>query len=146
MTVKRYSCGSCNVCCNLLAVVDLDKPPRQWCHNALRPHGGCAIYPTRPEACKTYECLWLQSQNRVDEGEVMPIGLRPNRSGVLFALWDEDNPKKMYVHVAPENADRWRQPMVMDYINTFRMKGATIEVIIGSRRVVLEPENEECPA
>ena len=73
-------CGSCNVCCVALTIDDpeLRKVQGFRCHNA-QPDNSCAIYPTRPRTCRTFNCGWRLLKWVRD-------GLRPDRSGVLFRL------------------------------------------------------------
>lgn len=71
------SCGTCTVCCQALEIAALAKPAGILCrHNT---GAGCGIYPTRPSACATWNCLWLKIP-------ALPDALRPDRSGVLFSL------------------------------------------------------------
>lgn len=75
--VPDRSCGQCTACCRLLEIEALGKPAGILCqHNT-----GCActIYPERPEACARWHCLW----RRIG---ALPEDLRPDRSGVIFAL------------------------------------------------------------
>ena len=64
MTSPSNRCGSCTMCCRVFAISEFDKPADKWCKHCAMGKG-CTIYETRPERCQTYECLWLQSQNRV---------------------------------------------------------------------------------
>ena len=58
MTERK--CGSCSLCCKLLAVTELDKPLGKWCEHCKPGRGGCGIYDNRPESCREYECHWLR--------------------------------------------------------------------------------------
>ncbi|HYZ63897.1 MAG TPA: YkgJ family cysteine cluster protein [Acetobacteraceae bacterium] len=73
-------CGSCNACCVSLTIDDpeLQKPQGFRCKNA-RPDNSCAIYPTRPQTCREFNCGW-----RLLKWVKQP--LRPDRSGVLIRL------------------------------------------------------------
>ena len=54
-------CGSCGLCCKVMAIKELKKPGGTWC-----PHWekgtGCTIYGTRPQECKDFNCIWLVSK------------------------------------------------------------------------------------
>lgn len=77
------TCGSCTMCCKLMGVPELDKPPGEWCKHC-DPKVGCTIYDDRPESCKDFECLWLQAQSREVKSMLMGPGLKPNQcKGVI---------------------------------------------------------------
>jgi hypothetical protein len=54
-------CGSCSLCCKLIAVVELNKSVGQWCRHCAPGKGGCLIYDDRPPSCRGFHCSWLQS-------------------------------------------------------------------------------------
>jgi hypothetical protein len=68
-------CGACMACCTALAVAALEKPSGVRCPHAC---GGCRVYPTRPEECRTFACAWLQGLGRDED--------RPDLAGVLVDL------------------------------------------------------------
>lgn len=81
------TCGDCTLCCFEMAVEEIDKPMCATCPSVTK--GGCGIYQTRPESCRTFECMWLEEP---------PYGLphllseeeRPDKCGVMFhAAGDE---------------------------------------------------------
>jgi hypothetical protein len=78
--VATRSCGECNVCCVALAIDDpeLQKLEGHPCRNAQRDHG-CAIYATRPQACRAFYCGWRRLK-------WIRETLRPDKSGVLVRL------------------------------------------------------------
>ena len=78
--VATRSCGECNVCCVALAIDDpeLQKLEGHRCRNAQRDNG-CAIYATRPHACRTFYCGWRRLK-------WIRETLRPDKSGVLVRL------------------------------------------------------------
>ncbi len=78
--VPGRECGACNVCCVALTIDDpaLQKVQGYRCKNTL-PDKGCAIYPTRPETCRTFFCGWRQLK-------WVRETLRPDMSGVLVRL------------------------------------------------------------
>lgn len=135
-------CGSCNLCCRLLAVPDLQKPACIWCEHAGRPHGGCAIHaaPEFPQACRDFHCLWLVSQSHPPARRWI-LGLRPDRSAVVFHdARNPDDPNTLYVHVDPDKPEAWQWEPVMAEIDMVRKAGGSVHVIIGMRRIVLEPD------
>jgi uncharacterized protein len=133
-------CGSCSLCCYLMAVPDLNKPACVWCQHAERPHGGCRVYDTdeKPQACSDFACLWLVSQSRARE-ERFAYGLRPDRCRVMFHdARNEDEPNTLYVHVDPAHPGAWRWEPILNHINAVISRGCKVHVIIGWRRIVLE--------
>ena len=88
-THQPNKCGSCQVCCELVEVEDLNKPAHTRCNHQCE--SGCNIYPTRPEGCKLYACSYL-------EGTLNDESMRPDRCGVLtetvFMSFDADSPNR----------------------------------------------------
>ena len=78
--VPGRECGACNVCCVALMIDDpeLQKVQGYRCRNTL-PDKSCAIYATRPDTCRTFNCGWRLLK------WVRPT-LRPDISGVLVRL------------------------------------------------------------
>lgn len=75
-------CGSCTLCCDLLKIPEVDSDYGELCkHCDLNK--GCKIYEDRPEACREFECCWLQM-------ETVGIELRPDKCGVIFEKWADD--------------------------------------------------------
>jgi hypothetical protein len=79
----RRSCGECQLCCKLLPIregaivggsdrLGFNKPSNTKCQHQ-KFGTGCAIYATRPFACKTFSCRWLTNEDTADQS-------RPDRS------------------------------------------------------------------
>jgi hypothetical protein len=77
------TCGDCTLCCTVLGVDELQKPPGTSCQHLLQigqvgeAPQGCSIYGQHPESCRAYACLWRTGGIRDEE-------LRPDRIGVIF--------------------------------------------------------------
>ena len=56
--VPGRACGTCTLCCKVIAVADFDKLPGVWCPHCVRGKG-CGIYETRPTDCRTFFCEWM---------------------------------------------------------------------------------------
>ncbi len=84
-SATREGCGSCSLCCNLLAVPELDKQENCWCWHVNFGHDGCSIYRDRPTGCKNFSCEWLKSHQNLDRVP-WPMELRPDNSHVVFAV------------------------------------------------------------
>src|SRR4051812_22220103 len=80
MASHRKECGDCTLCCDLVGVGEIDKPPFTVCRFLSSPltpgKHGCTIYKERPRGCRQWSCLWLTSPDWPDE-------LRPDRCGVV---------------------------------------------------------------
>jgi len=67
------SCGDCTVCCEVLEIPTLKKPIKTLCPNVCNK--GCGIYDTRPQECRTFQCLWSEG--------ITGSGQRPDKSGIM---------------------------------------------------------------
>ena len=104
--IPGRDCGGCNACCVSLTIRDPDlfKPEGYRCRHALRDNS-CAIYPTRPQTCREFQCgwrllKWVRAELRPDRSGVL-VRLRglaatadaPRQMGVVFSLLDGRAPK-----------------------------------------------------
>ena len=91
------SCGECTVCCVALTIEDpaLRKAQGYRCQHLAR-EGGCGIYETRPQTCRTFYCGWRRLK-------WVRAPLRPDLSDVLIQLhWEasrQNGPKRLGVAV-----------------------------------------------
>ena len=112
-------CAGCSACCKLLKIPNDDgsilSAFQHWCQHAVRPGGGCGIYPDRPMACRVFSCLWNDSQERVPE-ERMPAEMRPDRCHVVFGPYDPEHPNTLHVHVDKQNPMAWKRKDVKRWI------------------------------
>ena len=53
--VPGRECGTCMLCCKVMAIDALGKPPGVWCRHIKRGVG-CDIYEQRPSECRTFYC------------------------------------------------------------------------------------------
>lgn len=82
------SCGSCRLCCRVVAVIELGKPKGTWCEHAGPK--GCGIYEERPKSCRDFACLWLWGFPGLEPED------RPDRTRVVFGfLGDEKGPSRV---------------------------------------------------
>ena len=138
------SCGDCRLCCKLLAVEADDggapfKPFLKWCVHAAAGVG-CKIYPTRPKACRTFECSWLVSQRRVAE-ERMAQELRPDRCHVIFGPADPVDPEHiLHVHVDPHHPRAWTRADVKGWLERIVNRGVTVVLSVGHKHTTLRKD------
>ena len=90
------SCAGCTMCCKLLEIGALNKPPGQWCPHC-KVGEGCAIYETRPDECRSFNCLWLSDASIPEEWA--PRNTRMVLAGAGAAI---------FVLVDPSRAGAWR--------------------------------------
>ena len=85
-------CGSCNLCCKVMGIAELDKPRNTWCRHCDKGKG-CRIYdtPAKPRECTTYTCLWLYSQRSEDPSLRLPERFRPDRTKVVVDTFSHPN-------------------------------------------------------
>jgi hypothetical protein len=78
--VPGRGCGECSACCVTLRIEEaaLKKYADVPCPN-LRPEGGCSIYRSRPDVCRTWHCGWRLMKQLDDSW-------RPDRSNIIIRL------------------------------------------------------------
>ena len=74
----RGGCGTCQACCEALAVKEIDKTCWQRCEHQCAT--GCSIYHARPKSCEIFYCLYLAGSTPAD------LKYRPDNLGILFSL------------------------------------------------------------
>src|SRR6185369_706015 len=88
-------CGPCSECCTTLGVHELEKREFTHCPHEKR---GCSMYSSRPESCRTFECVWLRGQlERKD---------RPDRIGIVFSAAEMADRQVVLAHVRKPGADK----------------------------------------
>jgi hypothetical protein len=97
------SCGTCNMCCKLPPVPEINKPELVWCKHC-RPGmaEGCAIYASRPQVCADFACNWLMDLGFGDEWF-------PQRSKIVIRGTDEGGSATLQFMVDPSVSHRWRE-------------------------------------
>lgn len=134
-TVTR-SCGSCTLCCKTMLIEALNKPIGQWCVHCDKGRG-CAIYETRPPACRAFRCGWLQDPS-------MPDSLRPDRSRVIL---DQDlNGQRIIARCDPASAMAWKaEPLYSQLKRWARMgwpRGHTVMATAYPRVWLIGPDED----
>lgn len=80
--LAAHPCGECSVCCSVIQVPELGKPPGLPC-TRLRydGQGRCGVHRTRPASCREFECAWRL-------GLAGGAARRPDKLGILFTFED----------------------------------------------------------
>src|SRR6202161_1226718 len=115
-SIPGRSCGSCNMCCQVLVIEEFDKPAGLLCSNCNRS-GGCSIYASRPQVCRDFECLWLTTRG-------LPTNMRPDRIGTI--LMEDDDTEEYRAVCAPNRPLAWRNPRVFAHLVAVAKTGRTV--------------------
>lgn len=128
-------CGSCSLCCKVLAVPELEKPGNTWCKDCNKS-GGCAIYESRPSICRDFQCLWLQFDDMPDE-------LQPNRCKVILTPTKDNHEQGIVAHVDPAYPDAYRRPAVAEFLERAGRKVPVFVVIGNDARKAVGPHSQK---
>ncbi len=112
------SCGSCSLCCKLLEIPALEKLDYDWCKHCKPGCGGCTIYDERPDACRTFSCLWMTDKTLGDEW--YPLRARM----FLFSYIDPSaTPKLLRLVVDRSALYRWRKSPYREQLAEIAKRG-----------------------
>jgi hypothetical protein len=129
-------CGSCTLCCKVLAVSALEKPLGVWCKHC-RPGRGCGIYEERPQECRTFACLWLADPKFPDE-------FKPERSKLVFLL--EANASRVVAHCDPGRPLAWREAenyrLLKNMATVSAQHGKQVVVALGETYTAILPDRD----
>jgi hypothetical protein len=120
-------CGECTACCTLMAVESLNKPRCVTCKHL---DGGCSIYEHRPQDCREFECIWLQTQATTAP---WPKRLRPDRCGTMFT--PTADPNTMAAHGSPLSL---QAAPLRGRVKQWLGNGLTIINVHGDKRTLLQ--------
>jgi hypothetical protein len=131
-------CGDCIACCvlPLIDTPELKKAEGQVCPNCSGK--GCAIYDSRPEVCRTFNCAWKRIRS-------MPPETRPDRLGVMFTLERHLPPRNVFEHlyfvgVATGDARALESPMAQDVVRMLSEGVLPVFVSAGGTKTLVHPE------
>ncbi|PZQ58094.1 MAG: zinc/iron-chelating domain-containing protein [Phenylobacterium zucineum] len=132
---RAKTCGSCTLCCKVLAVEALGKPVGTWCQH--RTARGCGIYEDRPAACRSFECIWLMDPE-------MPHRFRPDQTKVVL---DQDAEARWLVaRCDPANPQAWRRGAIYQALKTYARStwgtGRIVLAVAGRQTWLVAPEVE----
>lgn len=124
-----YDCGGCTACCKIMKVHELEKQANVWCQHC-KIGVGCTSYESRPDSCRVYECVWLQSQR---EPRPLPLALRPDKSRVVIGTTNHGEDVVLYV--SQDRPDAWRRDNVASFVAELQARGI---VVLLSRGDILQ--------
>jgi hypothetical protein len=108
LSSPQRSCGGCTLCCKIMAIDELKKPPGEWCPNCKGAQG-CAIYGAHPPSCRYFVCEWLRNSD-------VPQDFRPDAVKVVLttAMWDEG--AHLIANCDADNPMAWRDQPVYGWL------------------------------
>jgi len=132
-------CQDCTGCCTVFEVKSVNKAfGEPCCHLGSTLFGvGCTIYAERPQECKNYVCLWLDSQRRA-EVEKMPEALKPEVCKVVMGWpWGIDR-ETLFVYPYPGHEMAWKAKPVADHLRMILSRGGKVVVVLGAQRIAIK--------
>lgn len=114
------SCDGCTACCRIMGVRELTKPANTRCRYCI-PGQGCSIYETRPHSCRTFGCVWLQTQR--SEKPLAPE-LRPDRSWVVMSTTNDG--EDIVLNVTPNRPHAWKHGPIGKLVAHMLADGITV--------------------
>jgi hypothetical protein len=128
------ACGDCTLCCQVMAIEQLDKPAGEWCGHCA-PDKGCRIHAKRPCECRAFSCLWLH-ERRLGEH------WKPSISRLVLTT-SEDG---IEVRCDPNCPEAWRKEPYRSDIEKLAISGeqhdVTVLVIAGQDMTLITPGRE----
>jgi hypothetical protein len=130
------ACGACSLCCKLLPIAALGKPHDTWCPHCRPGAGGCTIYQTRPDACRTFDCLWLTDASFGEHWFPQKSKMVVQVIEVEDAAYD----RFVDVHVDRGAMDAWRRdPYAIDLRKMSARPRTLVRIFQGPRTFVVRP-------
>jgi hypothetical protein len=135
--VAGRECGTCTLCCKLVAVTALKKPPGTWCSHCVRGKG-CGIYETRPDECRTFHCHWMLEKGLTPDW-------KPEKTKFVLVTSEGGH---MTAFVDPGFPGAWRNSPYFETLKRWSLQGARalpariVMVRIGTRGIVILPDRE----
>lgn len=130
------SCGTCTLCCKLLAVPALDKPAGTQCDHCSIGKG-CRIYSERPAECGQFHCGFLMQPSLKEVW-------RPSRSRIV--LRSERDTNRIIAQVDPERPGVWKREPFHSTLRAWARDGIParrqVLVCIGNRTIVILPDRD----
>lgn len=97
--VPGRDCADCTLCCTILGVPALSKPPGLACHH-VKTHVGCQIYDRRPAECAAFHCGYLSEPN-------LAAHWRPKHSRIVLQI--KERGRRIEAHIDPAKPEAWRE-------------------------------------
>ena len=108
------------MCCKLLHVIELEKPANKWCEHCRPGCGGCTIYETRPQICRSYACGWLMLSNVSDEWYPMLLHM-------ILSLGVINGIQTVTVTVHPKHPQMWKEQPYYSQLKQMSRRGLNVD-------------------
>jgi len=107
------SCGTCDLCCYVLPITDLNKPSGRHCDKLKC--GKCSIYKSRPSVCRVWDCGWKLFD--------LPQHWKPEICGMVINLGKFPNETLgIWVTKKAERDEVWRRAPYRDELRTIAIQ------------------------
>jgi hypothetical protein len=107
-----------------MGVTALDKRAGKWCRHFSRA-AGCAVYDSRPDDCRVFNCLWLLT-SALDES------WKPSTAG--FVLHSELGGARLVVECDAARPHDWRRDPYQATLRRWAAEpGQEVLILVGSR-------------
>ena len=124
------------LCCKVMGVLELDKPPVTWCSHCSVGKG-CAIYSARPASCAAFACAWLKEERWGPEW-------KPEKA--KFILMADNARGWLFVHLDTAAPHAWKRPPYRENLNAFMRaglpKGGRVFLKLRENFTLLLPDGE----
>src|SRR5215467_13067390 len=130
-------CGTCNLCCKVKGITELNKPMYTWCiHCDIGK--ACRLHetPKKPASCTAYMCLWYYLQTGEDQSLRLPERFRPDRTKVVVDIFEHPNYRAALFWIDLSHPDAINSNVNQDLIKMLRDEQVIIEAR-GNKRKVL---------
>ena len=128
------TCFGCTLCCKLLSVEELDKPPMVACTHC-QASSGCRMYQERPTECRQFYCGYLLDP-ALDER------WKPSRSKLIVAF--DEYPYAVAIHVDQASPGAWQKepfyPQIRRWALAAARRNAQVVVWQGDTKTIVSPE------
>lgn len=132
------ACGPCQLCCELMAIPELEKPPRARCSNQCS--AGCAIYAARPASCAGFLCLWRQGWGAdADRPDLNGIVIDMKLAAEFPALAEAAGGGPYIFSIRTRNDEIAASERTMSVLRSFLAYRNTVTVVSPSRFILYGP-------
>lgn len=130
------TCGSCTLCCKVMAIRELEKAAGSWCPHC-KPGRGCGVYESRPGECRSFVCDWLTHPELGEEW-------KPEKSKMV--LMREPLAGRIIVKCDPGFPQAWRKEPYRRSIALWSAAagphGGEVIVLVGRDMTVIARDRE----
>ena len=133
--VQLRACGSCSLCCKVMAVATFDKPKGRWCTHFAQGKG-CTIHDRRPNECRIFQCGWTSNHALGEEW-------RPDRCKFILCVQNNGN---LVIEADRDYLDAWKREPFYSQIKAWsdrqKMYYPLVYVLRRENMLVVFPEGE----